>query len=714
MPEVAERHLECIMATVMRLFACLFLLSLVAVAQPSGPVEHAVFLGEGALYPNQARSIAGIATDAVGNVYLAGSTAAADDFAGGTSAIGPTGGRADVFVVKLNPALTQILYAVKIGGSGQDFATALLVDNAGAVYVTGNSGSTDWSPISGAAPVIGMFVLKLDPAGRQIEFLSAIGGGDPRAIALDNQGRIWIGGAGEGIPITEDAIRKKSVNGECGFSGTGLGGQFSILCGDGFLVRLNPTSGEVEYGTLIGAERADSVEAITAAPDGGVFVGGASNSEEFPPGSIAFPEAGTGGFVLRFSGDDSPQLVASWKAGRVKNLSVTPTGDLAVFGAFPDFSFLHHLTLPNYQQVRFARYREEFGTSRIAWAAEGSAYLTTAAPISGDHLRSNLPLGFVTGLDPNGAVALNSLQVSGLDDPRPAVSPDGSLYMASRLSSSFPGSAATAMQTTYGGGESGIAVLRVAPVARDEPLLYRLDNAASLLDVRAQIAAGEILTIRGRGLGPESGVAGLATELGGVRVLLDGIPASLLWAQDRQINVIAPWGLERPCLPPQPFSGCGESAPIRLVVERDGRPFGFFDVPYLAASPGVFTESGGGQGQVVARNEDGAANSPASPARGGELVTFYATGLGPMRPTGVDGQIQGNERVLVTATLRVEVTISRKPAEVRFAGVRPGMVHGLFEIQAVVPEGLEPAADHRIRVRVLTEESQDGATIAIE
>lgn len=101
-----------------RLFLSLVLLCNSGGAQPHGAITEAALLGTGP------QSLAGVAVDAEGNVYVAGTTTA-EDFPDGNLAIGPTGGRSDVFVVKLDPTLTEILFAVRLGGSGEDFVTAM-------------------------------------------------------------------------------------------------------------------------------------------------------------------------------------------------------------------------------------------------------------------------------------------------------------------------------------------------------------------------------------------------------------------------------------------------------------------------------------------------------------------------------------------------------------------------------------------------------------
>src|SRR5450432_708377 len=92
--------------------------------------------------------LAGLGTDAQGNIYLAGTTqspnfqvkaAVQNHFAGGS----------DVFVTKLDPS-GNIVYSTYFGGSGADIATAMAVAPQGGVYVTGTTTSTDFPTTPGA------------------------------------------------------------------------------------------------------------------------------------------------------------------------------------------------------------------------------------------------------------------------------------------------------------------------------------------------------------------------------------------------------------------------------------------------------------------------------------------------------------------------------------------------------------------------------------
>ncbi|MDI6784885.1 MAG: SBBP repeat-containing protein [bacterium] len=56
----------------------------------------------------------------------------------------------DVFVSKLNPSGTGLLYSTYLGGSGRDFGRGIAVDAAGNAYITGDTYSSNFPTIAGA------------------------------------------------------------------------------------------------------------------------------------------------------------------------------------------------------------------------------------------------------------------------------------------------------------------------------------------------------------------------------------------------------------------------------------------------------------------------------------------------------------------------------------------------------------------------------------
>ena len=100
-------------------------------------------------------------------------------------------------------------------------------------------------------------------------------------------------------------------------------------------------------------------------------------------------------------------------------------------------------------------------------------------------------------------------------------------------------------------------------------------------------------------------------------------------------------------------------------------------------SPGFFTSSANGLGQVLAVNQDGSLNSSTNPAQRGSIVTFYATGAGQLMPPTPDGKIISAP--LPIPTQPASVRIGGKVGQVLYAGPAPGEVSGVLQINAMIP-----------------------------
>ncbi|MEZ4622623.1 MAG: SBBP repeat-containing protein [Caldilineaceae bacterium] len=98
-----------------------------------------------------------IATDAQGNIYLAGSTYSTD-FPGVS---GKQNNSEDIVIASFNAAGTTLRWATVIGGSGTDQANAIAIDDNGHLWLTGLTDSTDFPVTAGGAalPVIMMWSL---------------------------------------------------------------------------------------------------------------------------------------------------------------------------------------------------------------------------------------------------------------------------------------------------------------------------------------------------------------------------------------------------------------------------------------------------------------------------------------------------------------------------------------------------------------------------
>jgi hypothetical protein len=87
----------------------------------------------------------GMKVDGVGNTYVSGVTASTNFPVTAGSLRGTVSGVYDIFVTKLAASGAALVYSTYFGGSGFDSTDANLgLDVSGAVYITGETNSTDF------------------------------------------------------------------------------------------------------------------------------------------------------------------------------------------------------------------------------------------------------------------------------------------------------------------------------------------------------------------------------------------------------------------------------------------------------------------------------------------------------------------------------------------------------------------------------------------
>ena len=210
-------------------------------------------------------------------------------------------------------------------------------------------------------------------------------------------------------------------------------------------------------------------------------------------------------------------------------------------------------------------------------------------------------------------------------------------------------------------------------------------NAAS--GAAGAISPGEIVTIKGSGLGPGTGVSfsvdpvtGMVdTTLSGTRVLFGSFAAPITYTSAGQINAIVPYEI------------AGQSAVV-MQVQYQGVMSAGTTLQVASAAPGAFTFSGTGSGQAVAANQDGSFNGTSSPAAPASYVTIYFTGGGETNPPGVTGSVTG--AVLKWLAQPVSATVGGVPAAVAFDGAAPEFVDGVGQLNIQLandtPSGTQP------------------------
>ncbi len=125
----------------------------------------------------------------------------------------------DVFVTKLNAAGSGLIYSTYLGGSDSEVAGGIKVDPVGNAYVTGWTFSTDFptaNPLQVANAGNGdLFVTKLNPAGSRLVYSTYLGGTNldqgTSTIAIDRAGNAYVVGftSSTDFPVTLRAFQPK-------------------------------------------------------------------------------------------------------------------------------------------------------------------------------------------------------------------------------------------------------------------------------------------------------------------------------------------------------------------------------------------------------------------------------------------------------------------------------------------------------------------------
>jgi len=182
----------------------------------------------------------GIAVDESGNAYVTGMTGSSD-FPATVGAFDTThNGASDAFVVKMNPAGSDLLYATFLGGGGGEVGCSIAVDRSGNAYVTGRTYSSDFPTTPGAFDTSynggynDAFVTKLNPAGTGLVYGTFLGGtysDEGSEVGLDSSGAAYITGTTNSLdfPTTVGAFDTSHGGGICGAIGA---------CPDVFVAKL--------------------------------------------------------------------------------------------------------------------------------------------------------------------------------------------------------------------------------------------------------------------------------------------------------------------------------------------------------------------------------------------------------------------------------------------------------------------------------------------
>ena len=119
-------------------------------------------------------------------------------------------GTADIFITKMNPTGTGLVYSTYIGGNNDDISWGISVDSIGNAYIAGRTLSSNFPLTAGAldSTNTGVFLSKLNASGSNLLYSTFIGSGYGYGLALDSSGGIYLTGStgSSSFPTTLGAL----------------------------------------------------------------------------------------------------------------------------------------------------------------------------------------------------------------------------------------------------------------------------------------------------------------------------------------------------------------------------------------------------------------------------------------------------------------------------------------------------------------------------
>ncbi len=338
----------------------------------------------------------GIALDSSGDVYVAGWTNSID-----FDTLNPIEGDSpsmDAFVYKLDTTgnIPSLAWSTYLGGSRDDTATDITVNDSGDVYVTGNTSSLDFNTVN---PIEGpslhnqdVFVLKLNQSGNipSLAWSTYMGGTFSdwaTGIAVDDSNNTYV----TGWTFSTDFDTKNAIEGDSGGADT-------------FVFKISETGNvpSLAYSTYLGGADRDTAEGIVVHGSGTVFVTGWTQSTDF---DTLNPIEGAGSntgflsadiFVFKLTeSQNTPTLSWSTYLGgndddKASAIGLSQAGELYVTGATwsTDFDTLNPIEEYNGGQDIFVlKLNAGLNQPSLAW----STYLGG----SGDDITRDIAVSFI-------------------------------------------------------------------------------------------------------------------------------------------------------------------------------------------------------------------------------------------------------------------------------------------------------------------------------
>lgn len=285
-----------------------------------------------------------VKVDAAGNIVVSGYTESAN-FPVTLNAYDRTWNQGyDVFVCKLSGDLQQLLASTFIGGSGHESNNRMAINDAGDVFVAGNTTSANFPVTSSAYDqsangALPGYVFRLSSNLASLTASTFLGGRESdlvEGIFIHRSGDVFVAGTASSpdFPVTATAYGR-TLNGSS----------------DMFISRLSNDLGTLNASTLIGGNSGETAAGISGDASGNIYVCGITHSADFPVSGNAYDQALNGGgdlVVARLDASLTTLHAATYVGGSADEskgiIFCDRSGNICVAGETfsPDFPVTHH------------------------------------------------------------------------------------------------------------------------------------------------------------------------------------------------------------------------------------------------------------------------------------------------------------------------------------------------------------------------------------
>jgi hypothetical protein len=266
-----------------------------------------------------------IAVDSSGNAYITGVTSSTN-FPLMNPIQATLNGLNNAFITKINSNATALVYSTYLGGSGNDQAQGIALDNNSNAYIAGYTDSANFPTTFGAfqtalGGAVDAFITKINSLGSALDYSTYLGGtNDDQAlgIAVDGSGSAYVTGFTQStnFPVTSGAFQTTLIGST-----------------NAFITKVNPTGSALTYSTYLGGNNLDQGNAIAVDMFGNAYVTGQAFSTNFP---LVNPISFTGNILLSEINPTGTSLLFSTRLGGTfdsgNGIALDPLGNIYLTG----------------------------------------------------------------------------------------------------------------------------------------------------------------------------------------------------------------------------------------------------------------------------------------------------------------------------------------------------------------------------------------------